>query len=154
MLYECPNGFVYNPLGENCKRRLLFSDCYTVNCQLNANKYVVYPGDQSYYTYCYNNNGIIESIMFRCKDPVNYRFNVATEQCEFRCRADGRIIDAEDCQRYYECFRNGLNNFITLHQSCLRGFIFDDNLKQCVRGTCNPQIPTIATNEAIELTTV
>lgn len=135
LLYECPSGFVYNPVDKNCKRRASAADCITVNCAANPNLYVVYPGDRGYYAFCLFTNGVNDPIMFRCDDPVNFQYNQAERRCIFQCRAEGRVPDLDNCQKYYECFRIGAT-YISRQQSCIRGYIYNDTVKQCVRGTC------------------
>lgn len=137
MLYECPAGFVYNPPEKNCKRRVSASDCVTINCAANPNLYVVYPGDRGYYAFCLTVNGVIDPIMFRCDDPVNFQYNQAQRRCIFQCRAEGRVPDLEDCQKYYECFKVGAT-YISRQQTCIRGYIYNDTVKQCVKGSCAP----------------
>lgn len=80
-------------------------------------------------------NGVIDPLMFRCDDPENFQYNQATRQCTFQCRAEGRVPDRTNCQGYYECFRIGAN-YVSRLQSCITGYIYNDTVKQCVRGTC------------------
>lgn len=128
---------MYNPVEKNCKRRASAADCVTVNCAANPNLYVVYPGDRGYYAFCLFTNGVVDPIMFRCDDPVNFQYNQAERRCIFQCRAEGRVPDLDNCQKYYECFRVGAT-YISRQQTCIRGYIYNDTLKQCVRGTCPP----------------
>lgn len=134
MAYECPNGFVYNSLARECRRRIIPSDCRIVsNCAANPGKYVPYPGDASYYAWCLIDVGSISTLVFKC--PDSEQFVQSKQQCEFQCKKEGRVADAKDCARYYECFPNGLT-FITYHQKCLTGFKFSSEENGCIEGTC------------------
>lgn len=135
LLYECINGFVYNPVDKSCKRRITINDCFTINCAANVNRYVAYPGDRAYYAFCLETNGVIDPLMFRCEDPENFQFNQATRRCAFQCRAEGRVADKQNCRRFYECFRVG-TTYVSRTQNCIDGYIFDSTVRQCVRGTC------------------
>lgn len=135
-----PSGFTYNSLTKQCKRRVLPSDCSTVNCASNPDQYVIYPADPSYYALCLVTDGAITPIIFKCVDPE--QFVQSQRRCVFQCKKEGRVADAKDCTRYYECYRNGLS-YITMHQKCLTGFKFDADANGCVQGTC-------ATNEGVD----
>lgn len=128
---------MYNPPEKNCKRRVSAADCVTINCAANPNLYVVYPADRGYYAFCLTVNGVIDPIMFRCDDPVNFQYNQAQRRCIFQCRAEGRVADMEDCQKYYECFKVGAT-YISRQQTCIKGYIYNDTVKQCVKGACTP----------------
>ncbi|KAG4080391.1 hypothetical protein HA402_010459 [Bradysia odoriphaga] len=133
MPYECPSGFAYNSQTKQCKRRILPADCSTINCASNPDRYVAYGPDPSYYALCLVTDGVIAPIMFKC--PTAEQFVQSQRRCVFQCKQEGRVVDAKDCTKYYECYRSGLN-FITLHQKCLTGFIFSSEVNGCVEGTC------------------
>lgn len=120
-------------MARECRRRVVASDCRTVNCDSNADQYVAYPGDSSYYALCPVVDGSTIPDAFRC--PEGEQFVQSQHQCAFQCKKEGRAVDGRDCGKYYECFRNGLN-YIILHQKCLTGFIFDSEENGCVEGTC------------------
>lgn len=103
---------------------------------------MVYPGDRAYYAFCLENNGIVDAIMFRCDDPDNFQFNQVTRRCAFQCQAEGRVADKTNCRQYYECFRVG-TAYVSRLQTCIDGYIYDGILRQCVRGSCQVDPPTI-----------
>lgn len=135
MPYECPSGYVFSSAQNGCKRRAIPSDCSTINCASNRDKYVAYPADPSYYALCLFTDGASTPIIFRCADPINEKFIQSQRRCLFQCKAEGRTPDAKDCSKFYECYRNGLN-YASVHQRCLNGFIFSNETKGCVKGTC------------------
>lgn len=135
MSYACPSGYTYNSLKTECKRRILPSDCSTVKYASNTDQYVAYPGDPSLYALCLVTDGTLTPIVFRCADPLNEQFIQAQGRCVFQCKKEGRVPDGKDCSRYFECFRYGLN-YVSLHQKCLNGFIFNVEVNGCVRGKC------------------
>lgn len=134
LAYECPEGYVYNSLTRECKRRVSPADCSTVNCASSYDQYVAYPADPSYYALCLVTDDSTTPIVFRC--PKSEQFVQSQIRCVFQCKKEGRVADGRDCSKYYECYRNGLN-FIKLHQKCLPGFIFDSVENGCVEGTCS-----------------
>lgn len=143
-------GFVWNSLANKCSRRILPSDCRTVNCASNPDQYVGYPADPSLYVLCLVSDG--SPITFRLADVRIYlhrfdkfesflrcadseQFIPSQRRCVFQCKNEGRFADSKDCSKYYECYRNGLS-FSTMHRSCLTGSIFDSEENDCVEGTC------------------
>lgn len=138
MAYGCPTGFTYNSQARQCKRRILPSDCSTINCASNPDRFVGYPADPTFYALCLVTDSVITPIMFKCLEPE--QFVSAERRCAFRCKNEGREVDVRDCNKYYECFRVGLS-FITVPQKCLDGFKFDVEENGCVKGNCDIEEP-------------
>lgn len=72
--------------------------------------------------------------MFKCPDFVNFKFNQATQQCQFECQAEGRVADYANCRGYYECFRSGIS-YTSMREDC-GDFAYDQSVQQCVPGPC------------------
>ncbi|KAJ6645644.1 hypothetical protein Bhyg_00851 [Pseudolycoriella hygida] len=125
VVYECPNGFVYNSLTKGCKRKVLPADCGTINCASTPNQFAAYPPDASFYALC---EGSTKPTVFKC--PDSELFVPSLRRCVFQCKKEGRFVDGRDCSKYYECYRNGLS-YILLHQTCLSKFIFNAETNGC-----------------------
>lgn len=138
-VYQCPSGFAYNPLTRMCRSTSGSSEnCAQINCTAeNENRYKAYPGDRGYYAFCLEDIGVSAPIMFKCPDPVNFKFNETSQRCEFECRYEGRVPDYTNCQAYYECLLETSSSFIWQRQACIVGYIFNQYLEQCVPGNCS-----------------
>lgn len=136
----CANGFVYNSMAQQCKKKVWSSDCIVINCTPYKNKYVVYTGDKSFYAFCAFTNNIYTPTMYKCPN-VGEEFNQNIQQCQRKCTKAGRQSDPTDCQRYYECLRVG-TSFISQRKTCANGYKYNAAVNNCVLGKCSIILPT------------
>lgn len=75
-MYECPNGFAYNPATTMCKRITNEADCAIFDCSADPNGYVVYPADNNLFAYC---SPDADPVVLKC--PANTVFVPASFSC-------------------------------------------------------------------------
>lgn len=72
MTYECPTGFVYNPVTTMCK---LSTVCAVVDCTVDPYGYVVYPADNSFFASCTPDE---EPLLLKCPQDHIYKPSEST----------------------------------------------------------------------------
>lgn len=109
------------------------SQCETLNCVKNPNKFIAYPKHPGYYAFCGTS-----VLMFKCLDDEYQAFNVTSNLCEFNCKQAGVFDDRTSCEDYFICQRIG-GKWIAIKESCPTDYKYDGN--KCVRDqNCVPAI--------------
>lgn len=78
--YECPNGFVYNPVTTMCKLSAAPGDCALINCTADPFGYVLYPADNTFFASCTPDE---DPLMLKC--PQYHVYNPAAFLCVRFC---------------------------------------------------------------------
>ncbi|XP_037042826.1 uncharacterized protein LOC119079110 [Bradysia coprophila] len=120
--YECPAGFVYNPVTTMCK---LSTECTPVDCSPDPAGYVAYPADNRYYAYCRADD---VPVILKC--GTYFVYNTSTKVCVFHCPREGRIALPSDTKTYYECYLKDTTYYYRISE-CINGYVFDQTTEQC-----------------------
>ncbi|XP_062534883.1 uncharacterized protein LOC134204068 [Armigeres subalbatus] len=125
--YDCMPGYVYDMTNKNCRRQIFPSECKTLDCAKSNGVWVYYDNNKQFYGYCYQSeSGSEEVVLFKCSDGSEFN----GQQCQYKCRSEGKFPDTQDRSRYFECYFVGftLNSRV---KQCATGMVFDENAKIC-----------------------
>uniref|UniRef100_A0A1B0CTK7 Chitin-binding type-2 domain-containing protein n=2 Tax=Lutzomyia longipalpis TaxID=7200 RepID=A0A1B0CTK7_LUTLO len=134
--YRCPADYIYDSYSQGCKRIIPY------DCSGKDNKFVthtLYPG---YYAFCRVMGGTHEIIPYKCRDELNFAFNTKTNACEYQCKDEGRFVDRESCDHYYECYRSE-GGYTYQRIKCGEAYhTYDKQLQKCVPyyAQCEPEV--------------
>ncbi|XP_058464958.1 uncharacterized protein LOC131438744 [Malaya genurostris] len=128
-LYNCPAGYVFNPLTALCKKSSSAADCLTIKCPA-ASGFGTYGTSKTYYAYCLYSGSpvaLTQTIMFKC--PTNTLFDGT--QCAYTCTKEGNFANSVDKTTYYQCSISG-GKWVATLVSCPSGKQFDSTKQICV----------------------
>lgn len=145
-LRECPGTSIFDTTVKLCRQRRSSSECPIFNCNQKFNEFIVYQPNPAYYAFCVTPpTRQVRIRVFKCRDDLNYVFDLNTKQCEYRCKALGRFTDREDCEGYILCGRNQRGQVVYDRVKCPNSYYFSNG--QCLpyqtstAPKCVPEIP-------------
>jgi len=130
--YECPSGFVYNPLTTMCKLSASPSDCATIDCSADPIGYVLYPADNKFFASCDPGE---EPLVLKC--PQDNVYVPSEYRCVFKCPREGRIADPLDKTKFYECYFDG-STYFSQSLQCVDTYEFSAAIQQCFKPATPP----------------
>ncbi|XP_058463023.1 uncharacterized protein LOC131437585 [Malaya genurostris] len=128
-LYNCPTGYVYNPVTGLCKRNSSASDCVVIKCP-SASGYGSYGTNKTLYAYCrYAGTPAVltQTIVFKC--APNSAFDGST--CVYQCSKEGKFENTVNKSTYYECSILG-GKWVSTLNNCPTNKKFDPTKQVCV----------------------
>lgn len=125
--YDCMPGYVYDMASKNCKRQFFSQECKILDCAKSNGVWVYYDNNKQFYGYCYQTEaGLEEVVLFKCGDGSEFD----GQQCQYKCRSEGKFPDTQDHSRYFECYYVGFVMHFRV-KTCAKGMVFDGNAKIC-----------------------
>ncbi|XP_065090590.1 uncharacterized protein LOC135711647 [Ochlerotatus camptorhynchus] len=126
--YDCMPGYMYDMVQRNCRRQTHAQECKKLDCGKSNGVWVYYESNKQYYGYCYQTETASEEVvLFKCSDGSEFD----GQQCQFKCRAEGKFADTQDYTRYFECYYVGFTLYSRV-KACPKGMVFDTKAKFCL----------------------
>ncbi|XP_037034007.1 uncharacterized protein LOC119072817 [Bradysia coprophila] len=120
--YQCDTGFVFNSILKSCQMGK--TPCTKISCSRasEANTFIAYASNPTYYAFCMNDNGVFSTLMFKCLYDKFEEFDAKAKQCQFKCKAKGTFQNPADCGESFSC--SGVNAK-PVTAKCPAGWVFD-----------------------------
>ncbi|XP_058466427.1 cell death abnormality protein 1-like [Malaya genurostris] len=128
-IYNCPSGYVYNPVTGACKLKSSASDCVVIKCP-SASGYGTYGTNRTLYAYCvYTRTPVVlsQTILFKC--APNTAFDGSA--CVYQCTKEGNFENSADMSTYYQCSISG-EGWLSQLLNCPSGKKFDATKQICL----------------------
>lgn len=130
-VYQCPEGYVFNPETTLCKAKTSEADCMRISC--NKDEILSrYGTSKQFFGYCTIYDYILPSMIRVGRCSAGTEFDGRT--CVFKCTAAGRFPDSDDPAVFHECWENG-SGFESGTSTCGFGKKFDAE-----KGVCRMEV--------------